>query len=134
MLAILLAVVRCAGPRFCCLDFDAGSDAAAYCDNHRDAVGLFIMEASSREQQSYRLDAFKHYLAAVSCCKTVACLESTLEATPELKEFFPLYQQEHNFAEQETTVPEEQKAALILCGFRDAVRRYENLLDKGLIQ
>lgn len=151
--SFLWLALGCARARYCCLQFESGTTAAAYCDNHRDAVGLFIEAGSTLTQKRERLSAFKHLFATIKNCQTIACIHAELaggtgpcydetsdQPTPDpefpapggttlLWEFICFYQTEHGLAEQTTSIPEKQKATLILCGFRDAISRYEKLFQ-----
>ncbi len=153
-ISLLCLALGCARFRYCCLKFAPGTDAAAYCDNHRDAVGLFIEAGSTLTQKRERLSAFKHFFARIKYCQTATCIHAELArgtgpcydetsyqpapvpkspapgGTTLLREFICFYQTEHRFAEQTTSILEKQKATLILCGFRDAISRYEKLFKR----
>jgi hypothetical protein len=128
--AILLATSACKKEDFCCMQYDAGSPEAGYCDNHRDAVGKFIRSVSDLEERQARLQDFQQFYDAVSGCQTVACIDSALDTTAYLPGFAEEYEIEHNFADADSPVPETQKAELILCGFDHAIAAMDQVLNE----
>ncbi|UCD18303.1 MAG: hypothetical protein JSV44_05170 [Candidatus Zixiibacteriota bacterium] len=135
---VLLAVVlialigSCRNDQLCCLEYQPQTDQATYCNNHRSAVGLFVLDvpdsagtAASRE----RLEMFERfYTTHLVDCATVDCIESAIYSDTTMPEFIERYRTEHNFAERDTDIPVGQKAELILCGFQHAIEAFMETL------
>jgi hypothetical protein len=130
-LALVAVLADCRPDQLCCLTHDPETDQATYCNNHRDAVLKFVREISDVAERRARLTAFEQLYATLDHCQTVACIESVIEADTALSGFGERYQNEHRYAERDTDIPQEQKAGLILCGFKHAIDGQKQTLGEG---
>jgi hypothetical protein len=105
----------------CCLNYSPETDQATYCNNHRIAVDLFVLDAVDSAQSRERLSNFADFYNTIKDCQTIDCIEHAINADSTIVGFLDHYQNEHDFAELDTDLPSEQKAELALCGFKHAI-------------
>ena len=107
--------------KLCCEQYSVESNQATYCNNHRDALMKYVRDTDDDSVMRTRLGQMEVFYELVEDCKTVECIEIGVgdPATPD--EFAERYQTEHDYAERDALVPENEKAKLILCGFKHAI-------------
>lgn len=125
-LVLLLGTLGCT-QKLCCLKYPAETDQATYCNNHRDAVGKFIISAPDPSERQVRLKDFKAFYRKIEeACGTVQCIENSISSDAALSSFLGRYRGEHHFAERDTQIDEKMKTDLILCGFKHGLDGLEN--------
>jgi hypothetical protein len=129
-LALLLITCSSKSPEPCCVQYDAYTDEATYCGNHRDAVMMWVQYPDEIPERRARLDAFKDFYDGIKDCKSVACIEEGITQAQSIPDFEDEYADEHDHSEQSTDLPEDQKDDLILCGFRHAIQALEENLTR----
>jgi hypothetical protein len=113
----------------CCLQYSADSDQATYCNNHRSAVGQFVLDTDEDAESRRRLEQITGFYESIKDCQSVDCIGIALNTDPSLSDFAGYYTTEHDFAERDTNIPEEDKAPLILCGIRHAIDGLSKTLE-----
>lgn len=114
----------------CCLQYSADSDQATYCNNHRSAVGQYVLDTDENAESRRRLEQITGLYELIKNCQSADCVVNTLNADPSLSEFAAFYMTEHGFAERDTDIPEGDKAPLILCGIRHAINGLSETLEQ----
>lgn len=126
IVAVLLTLMSCASQKLCCSNYPPNTDAAVYCNDHRDVVVKFVKSTTDIEERRRRLENFKRFYDTVKLCRTLACLESWIYADETMPGFSQRYALDHEAAEQLTRIlREEDKRKLIMCGFNNAIESLE---------
>ncbi len=123
----------CSSGKLCCTRFSQESAEATYCNNHRDAVGKYINVSRDPAERRDRLERIKKLYDRIKFCESVECIETEIysDRTRELLPGFEArYAVDHEFAEQEAPVRGQDRARLILCGFRHAIQVVEEKLKR----
>jgi len=127
---LLLSLASCFhSDKLCCEQYSAESESATYCNNHRNAALKFVRFVTDNDERLARLGDFKLFYSTVEDCQTVECIEDAIAIADNLPGFADRYQTEHDFSENDTNLPQEEKAGLILCGFDQAIEGLEKTLE-----
>ena len=135
MLAAILVsgFVGCNGKKtkLCCAEYDATSDRMTYCSNHRTAVVEYITDTIDVAVQKTRFYEIEELYEIIQDCAMIECIELKIYEGDQPSEFSEKYKLEHEFAEDDTSLPYGEKPALILCGFNHALEGLRQTLMKG---
>lgn len=123
---LLPMMIGCASQKLCCGDYPPNTDAAVYCNDHRDVVVKFVKSTTDIDERKRRLETFKRFYDTVKLCRNLACLESWIYADETMPGFSQRYALDHEAAEQLTRIlREDDKRKLIMCGFKNAIESLE---------
>jgi hypothetical protein len=117
------------GADYCCLRYERGQPRSSYCNNHSGAVGIYMEMLDSDSIRAVWFADFQRFLEGVEYCADPKCIEDSIRSATELSDFISFYVSEHDDAEStlvrhpEVTLSPIDKAALIRCGFTDAIER-----------
>ena len=129
---LLLAAAGCAAPdpALPCDAWPPSSDQGRYCAAHRDAVLRFVRIPEDPDGRRARLDWMRKFYAAVEKTRREEVItQAAMGFEKEMPTWVRLYDQEHYWASRDTHIPsEEQRARLILDGFRHAITVLEREL------
>ncbi|MCB0312450.1 MAG: hypothetical protein KDH84_04155 [Calditrichaeota bacterium] len=123
---LILVLMSCASQKLCCSDYQPDTDAALYCNDHRDVVVKFVKSTTDIDERKRRLETFKRFYDTVKLCRTLSCLESWIYDDETMPGFSQRYALDHEAAEQLTHIlREDDKRKLIMCGFKNAIESLE---------
>ncbi len=135
VLATLCATGCPPNPEFCCLAYERTMPSAAYCHNHSGAVGFYLETLDAAAERAW-LDEFAEFIEQLADCDDPACITRKVNEQYAGTEFADFYAGEHEDAEREaarqpaSSLDDRKKAALIICGFKDALERARETLEE----
>ncbi len=124
------------GADYCCLRYERGQPRATYCNNHSGAVGIYMEMLDSDSIRAVWFADFQLFYDRIGDCSDPECIEDSLRSATILSDFITVYMSEHEDAEStlvghpEVTLSPLYKAALIRCGFTDAIERTKANLER----
>ena len=130
LVVIAVTLAGCPNRQLCCHKYKIESELSTYCNNHRNAVAKYFEAAENDSEKGLRFDNFKEFYSSVETCTSVDCIETEIINNAAIPDFYEFYNEEHEYAEKETNIDTNVKAAVILCGFKHAIDAFEKLLSK----
>ena len=132
-LLLLVSLTGCGSSKLCCQDLENETEEKVYCRQHQSAVRKFVNSTLDDQQKRQRLEDFREFYDDIKYCNSIKCLESMIFSAPQFKAFSQLYALEHEVAEINTSlINNQKKTELVLCGFRTAIEQIDkNLISRG---